>query len=100
MANAWRGGQPAPNEPPHPLPGDTSGLATPPQRTTPESPNLETEREQRRAVHGHPVVPPRLAVDPGGSVSLQRDVRRFQVLDVVDVVQERREPHLLVPLSH
>src|SRR3990172_11210713 len=56
MANARRG-QPAPNEPPHPLPGDPSGLATPPQRTTPESPNLETEREQRRAVHGHPVVP-------------------------------------------
>src|SRR3990172_12371043 len=56
MANARRG-QPAPNEPPHPLPGDPSGLATPPQRTTPESPNLEAEREQRRAVHGHPVVP-------------------------------------------
>src|SRR5712691_3853217 len=56
MANARRG-QPALNEPPHPLPGDPSGLATPPQRTTPESPNLEAEREQRRAVHGYPVVP-------------------------------------------
>src|SRR3970040_1822221 len=56
MANAWRG-QPAPNEPPHPFPGEPGGLAPPPQRATPESPNLETEREQRRAVHGHPVVP-------------------------------------------
>src|SRR3990170_1656016 len=56
MANAWRG-QPAPDEPPHPLPGDPGGLATPPERTTPESPDLETKRVKRRAVHGHPVVP-------------------------------------------
>src|SRR3989338_11539529 len=56
MANAWRG-QPAPDEPPHPLPGDPGGLATPPERTTPESPDLETKRVQRRAVHGHPGVP-------------------------------------------
>ena len=55
MANAWRG-QPAPNEPPHPLPGETGGLAPAPQRSTPESPDLETERVQRRAVHGPPVV--------------------------------------------
>src|SRR3989475_7905496 len=51
-----RGRQPAPSEPPHPLPGDASGLATPPQRATPEPPNLKTERDQRRAVHWHPVV--------------------------------------------
>src|SRR5712691_5995174 len=56
MANAWRR-QPAPNEPPHPLPGDTGGLAPSPERAVPESPNLETEREQRRPIHGHPVVP-------------------------------------------
>src|SRR5881397_1710503 len=55
MSNA-RGRQPAPSEPPHPLPGDASGLATPPQRATPEPPNLKTERDQRRAVHWHPVV--------------------------------------------
>src|SRR6266849_4889920 len=55
MSNA-RGRQPAPSEPPHPLPGDASGLATPPQRATPEPPNLKTERDQRRAVHRHPVV--------------------------------------------
>src|SRR3989442_15072160 len=55
MSNA-RGRQPAPSEPPHPLPGDASGLATPPQRAAPEPPNLKTERDQRRAVHWHPVV--------------------------------------------
>ncbi len=47
-----------------------------------------------------PVVLPRLAVDPRCGVSLQRVVRRPQVLDVVNVVQERREPHRLVPLSN
>src|SRR5207249_3816250 len=50
-------------------------------------------------LEGLPVGPPPLTVDPGRGVSLQRVVRRPQVLDVVDVVQERREPHLLVPLS-
>src|SRR5207245_7595507 len=50
-------------------------------------------------LEGLPLGPPRLTVDPGRGVSLQRVVRRPQVLDVVDVVQERREPHLLVPLS-
>ena len=56
MSNARRG-QPAPDEPPHPLPGDTGCLAPPPQRAVPKSPHLETERVQRRAVHRHPVVP-------------------------------------------
>src|SRR2546426_8287273 len=56
MSNA-RAGQPAPNEPPHPLPGDAGGLTPSPKRAVPESPNLGTERQQRRAVHGHPVVP-------------------------------------------
>ena len=56
MSNARRG-QPAPNEPPHPLPGDAGGLTPSPKRAVPESPNLATERQQRRAVHGHPVVP-------------------------------------------
>src|SRR5438552_736221 len=50
-------------------------------------------------LEGLPVGPPPLTVDPGRGVSLQRVVRPPQVLDVVDVVQERREPHLLVPLS-
>src|SRR6266571_2511239 len=51
----WR--QPALNEPPHPLPSDAGGLAPSPKRTAPEAPNLEAKRKQRRAVHGHPVVP-------------------------------------------
>src|SRR3989454_4990581 len=50
-------------------------------------------------LEGLPVVPPRLAIDSRGGVSLQRVVRRPQVLDVVDVMQERCEPHRLVPLS-
>ena len=41
---------------------------------------------------GLSVVPPRLAVDARGSVSLQGEVRRTQAVDVVDVVQKRREP--------
>ena len=38
MANAWRG-RPTPNEAPHRVPGDTGGLAPPPQRATPEAPH-------------------------------------------------------------
>ena len=49
-------------------------------------------------LEGLPVVPPRLPVDPGRRASLQRVVRGPQMLDVVHVVQERREPHRLVPL--
>ena len=47
-----------------------------------------------------PVVLPRLPVDPGRRAPLQRVVRGPQVLDVVDVVQKRREPHHLVSLSN
>jgi hypothetical protein len=46
-----------------------------------------------------PVVLPRLAVDARGRVSLQRVVRGAQGLDVVHVVQERREPLLPVPFG-
>ena len=46
MANAWWG-QPAPNQPPHLLPGESGGLATPPQRTTPES----APAARRRSCH-------------------------------------------------
>jgi hypothetical protein len=56
MSNAWRG-QPALDEPPHPLPGQPPGLAAPPERAVPEPADLKTEREQRPPVHGHPVVP-------------------------------------------
>src|ERR671918_231214 len=61
---------------------------------------LQPSRQVREVcLEGLPVVLPRLAVDPRGGIPLQRVVRRPQMLDVVDVVQERREPHLLVPLS-
>src|ERR1043166_5261483 len=56
VSNARRG-QPTPSEPLHPFPGKTSGLAPSPQRSVPESPNLEPECGQRRAIHGHPVIP-------------------------------------------
>src|SRR5438094_7747943 len=45
------------------------------------------------------VVLPRLPVDARRRVSLQRVVRGAQPLDVVHVVQERREPLLPVPLG-
>jgi len=44
------------------------------------------------------VVPPRLSIYTGGGVSLQLAIGRPQTIDVVDVVQERSEPQLLVPL--
>ena len=43
------------------------------------------------------VVPPRFAVDAGGSVPFQRGIRRSQTVDVVHVVQQRGEPLSLVP---
>ena len=55
MSDARRG-QPALNEPPHPLPAGSPGLTAPRQRAVPEPPYLETEREQGRPIHRHPVV--------------------------------------------
>src|SRR5262249_48866573 len=49
-------------------------------------------------LEGLSVVPPRLPIHSRSGVPLQRVVRPPQVLDVVDVVQQRREPHLLIPL--
>src|SRR5262249_29288517 len=43
------------------------------------------------------VVWPCLTVDAGGGVSLQREVRRAQALDVVHVVQQRGEPLFPLP---
>ena len=45
------------------------------------------------------VVPPRLAIPPRRSFLLQTEVRRPQAIQVVDVVQERREPLLAVPFG-
>src|SRR5271167_2028709 len=42
------------------------------------------------------VVPPRLSVDPGRGFLLQTQVSRAQRFQVVDVVQKRREPQLLI----
>ena len=47
MSNARRG-QPAPNEPPHPFPGDARCLAPPPQRPVPESPHVQEKIVQAR----------------------------------------------------
>ena len=41
-----------------------------------------------------------LAIDARGRVSLQREVRRSQAVDVGDVVQQRGEPLLPVPSSY
>ena len=49
-------GQPAVNEPPHPVPGNAAVLAAPGQRAVPEPADLETEDVQRRSVHGHAVI--------------------------------------------
>ena len=64
-------------------------------------PPLEPFGEVREVhLEGLPVLPPRLPVHARGRIPLQRVVRSLQALAVVDVVQERREPHLLVPFSH
>src|SRR4029453_2270093 len=52
-----RGGQPTPEEPPHPLPGQAPALPATPQRAVPQSTNLKVERVQGWPVHGYPVVP-------------------------------------------
>jgi hypothetical protein len=41
---------------------------------------------------------PGLPVDSGGGVPPQAEGRRSQTVDVVDMVQERHEPHRLIPL--
>ena len=83
-----------------PLPPVGLGDVRPLDRLRSVRPALQPSGEVLEVLlQGLPVVLPRLAVDPGRGVPLQREVRRPQVLDVVDVVQERREPHLLVPLS-
>ena len=63
---------------------------------TPRASAVRT-RSWRLLLQRLPVVPPRLAVHARRGVPLQREVRRPQAVEVVDVVQERREPHLLIP---
>src|SRR2546425_4456773 len=71
-----------------------------PDRLRPVRPSLEPSREILEIrFQALAVVPPRLAVDPRRRVSLQRVVRGAQVLDVVHVMQERREPLLPVPFG-
>ena len=55
MTNA-RSGQPPLDKPAHPLPGDVPCMTAPRQRAVPEPADLEPEHDDRRAVHGHPVV--------------------------------------------
>ena len=76
------------------------------------TPHSATRRERRTRSHiGNPGSTPEdkaagaraqppLAVHARGRVPLQREVRCPQTLDVVDVVQERCEPHRLVPLRN
>src|SRR5216684_1251064 len=55
MTDASRG-QPAVNEPPHPVPEDSTVLAAPRQHAVPAPADLEPKHGQRWAVHGHAVV--------------------------------------------
>src|SRR6266545_4304139 len=71
-----------------------------PDRLRPVRPSRQPSREILKIrFQALAVVPPRLAVDPRRRVSLQRVVRGAQVLDVIHVVQERREPLLPVPFG-
>jgi hypothetical protein len=82
-----------------PLPPVGLGNVRPLNRLRSIRPALQPSGQVRQVLlEGLPVVLPGLAVDPGSGVSLQGEVRRSQVVDVVDVVQKRCEPHLLVTL--
>src|SRR5437867_539620 len=71
-----------------------------PDRLRPVRPSREPSREILKIrFQGLAIVLPRLAVDPRRRVSLQRVVRGAQVLDVVHVVQERREPLFPIPFG-
>ena len=48
--------EPAANQPSHPVPQDSTVLASPRERALPEPAHLEPEDSQRRRVHGHSVV--------------------------------------------
>jgi len=56
VSNA-RGGQPTPDEPPHPLPSESPALPAAPQRAVPQSTDLKAKRDQGWPVHRDPVVP-------------------------------------------
>ena len=45
------------NQPPHPVPGNTAGLAAPREGAVPEPAHLKPKQMERRCVHGHPVIP-------------------------------------------
>jgi len=49
--------QPASEEAPHAIPEDTAILAAPRQHAMPEPSHLESDKLQRRCVHGHSVIP-------------------------------------------
>ena len=51
-----------------------------------------TRRVSSSSVGLPTVMPPRLAINSRRGVSLQRDIRRAQAVEVVHVVQQRREP--------
>ena len=58
---------------------------------------MRADRSLEVGLQRLPVVPPRLAVDARGRVSLQCEVRCPQTVDVVDVVQQRGESLRPVP---
>ena len=84
-----------------PLPPVGLGDVRPLDRLRSIRPSRQPSREVPEVLlQGLPVVLPRLTVDPRRRLPLQRVVGLAQMVDVVDVVQERREPHLLVPLRN
>ena len=55
VTNARRG-QPAVEQPLHPLPGDTARVTAPRERTLPEPRHLVAKHDMLSLVHGHPVI--------------------------------------------
>jgi hypothetical protein len=80
--------------PERPLPPVGLGDIHPPHRLGPVRSPLEPISELAEVfLQPLAIVPPRLAVHPRRGLSLKREIRRAQGVQVVDVVQERSEPH-------
>src|SRR5438094_8393535 len=82
-----------------PLPPVGLGDVYPPHRLRPVRSTLQpVGKVPEVSLQGLPVVPPRLPIHARRGFLLETEVGPTERFQVVDVVQERREPQLLVSL--
>src|SRR6266571_2591695 len=81
-----------------PLPPVGFGDVHPTDRLRPVRPSFQPIGEVLKVRFQFlPVVPPRLAVYARSGFPLEAEVGRSERFEIVDVVEKRREPHLLIP---